>query len=242
MTADRSTPERAPDPDHDYAGSFTREVRLERARTILIIVDMQYATASRSAGLGRVIAETRGEQLVRERFDRIERTVVPNLGRLLAFFRSEGLPVLYLTVGSDHPDFLDIPEYFRSAVRLANNRVGTREHEILDELRPRAGELVLRKTTQSGFTSTGLESTLRALDRTSLVFAGVSTNMCVDLTARDAADRGFSCVLVEDCCGAALTSYHDAAILSFTRLFGRAASSRAVMAELAAPASSTRQE
>ena len=221
-----------PVPRQDYAPQLTQEVRLDPARTVLIVVDMQYASGCRATGLGRNLTLEGREAYGTERFDRIERVVVPTLQRLLAFFRAHGLPVLYLVIGSTHPDFLDMPEHMRKLARATNNRVGAREHEILDELKPRPGELVLRKTTISAFTSTGLESTLRALGADCLVFGGISTNMCVDTTARDAADRGFKCVLVEDGCGAAKQVYHEAALVTFQRLFGRVASADEVMSEL----------
>jgi nicotinamidase-related amidase len=225
-------PNPRPAPRQDYMNSYTQEVRLVRERSILILVDVQYASGSRTEGLGRKLALQNRTDYGRERFDRIEQTVVPNLRHLLAFFREQALPVLYLVIGSEHPDFLDVPEHMRKLVRETNNRVGTREHEILDELKPVQGELVLRKTTISAFSSTGIEALLRALGKDCLVFSGISTNMCVDSTAREAADRGFKCVLVEDCCGAAKMAYHDAALVTFQRLFGRVASSDEVMAEL----------
>lgn len=228
MTASRPRPA----PRQDYMNSYTQEIRLVRERSILILVDVQYASGSRTEGLGRKLALQSRTDYGRERFDRIEQTVVPTLRQLLAFFREQALPVLYLVIGSEHPDFLDVPEHMRKLVRETNNRVGTREHEILDELKPVQGELVLRKTTISAFTSTGIETLLRALGTDCLVFTGISTNMCVDSTARDAADRGFKCVLVEDCCGAARMAYHDAALVTFQRLFGRVASAEEVMAEL----------
>lgn len=223
-----------PAPRMDYAPGLTREVRLDPARTALIVVDMQYATGSRTEGLGKKMTREGTEEYVRERFDRIEQVVVPNIQRLLAFFRQHRLHVIYLVIGSEHPDLLDMPLHMRKLARETNNRVGTRENEIIDELKPRPGELVLRKTTVSAFTSTGLEVTLHAMGIESLVFTGVSTNMCVDTTARDAADRGFGCLLVEDCCGAAKMAYHDAAIVTFQRLFGRVASLDEVVAELSA--------
>jgi nicotinamidase-related amidase len=229
-----------PRPRNDYMNAFTQSVQLVRERSILIIVDMQYASGSRSTGLGRKLALENQTHYVSERFDRIEQTVVPNLRRLLGFFREQQLPVLYLVIGSVHPEFLDVPEHMRRLVRETNNRVGTREHEILDELKPVPGELVVRKTTISAFTSTGIESTLHALGRDCLLFTGISTNMCVDSTARDAADRGFKCVLVEDCCGAAKMSYHDAALVTFQRLFGRVASADEMMAELRSTAPAPR--
>lgn len=223
-----------PAPQNDYTTELTQEIRLDPASTALLIIDMQYATGSRSEGLGKKLAREGKEHYARERFDRIEQVVVPNLQRLLAFFREHRLPVIYVVIGSAHPDLLDMPPHMRKLARETNNRVGTRENEILDELKPLPGELVIRKTTVSAFTSTGIDVTLRAMGINTLLFAGVSTNMCVDTTARDAADRGYQCLLVEDCCGAAKMAYHEAAIITFQRLFGRVASCDEVMAELSA--------
>jgi nicotinamidase-related amidase len=84
------------------------------------------------------------------------------------------------------------------------------------------------------FSSTNLDSILWSKGLKYLLFTGVSTNMCVETTARDAADRGFRCVLIEDGCGASAQSYHDAALTTFQRLFGRVNTSAEVMAELRA--------
>ena len=94
------------------------------------------------------------------------------------------------------------------------------------------GEPVLNKTTMSAFHSSGFERLLRAWGVELLLFTGISTNSCVQGTARDAADRGFSCVLVEDACGAASQALHDAACTNFARLLGRVASTTEVLREL----------
>jgi biuret amidohydrolase len=216
-----------PMPQLDYMNAYTQEFRLDAARAILLVIDMQYASGSRALGLGRRLTLENRVEFGRERFDNIE-SMVPNLQRLLGFFRANMLPVLYVVIGSEHPDFLDVPEHMRALVKATNNRVGAREHEILDEVKPKPGELIIRKTTVSAFSSTGIEASLRAMGRDHLVFTGISTNMCVDSTARDAADRGFKCILVEDCCAAAKRTYHDAALLTFQRLFGKVASAEEV--------------
>ncbi len=223
-------------PHADYITDFTLDFKPDPARTALIIVDMQYATGSRHHGLGRQLAEAGRLEEARWRFDRIENLVVPNIRRLLAFFRARGLPVIYLVIGAEREDFSDMPAHMRPLARSTNNRVGTREHEILDEIKPAPGELVFRKTTISAFTSTGLDTALRALGVTDLVFVGISTNMCVDTTARDAADRGYRCILVADACAAAKEEYHRFALLNFQRLFGRVATTAELLAELGAPA------
>jgi nicotinamidase-related amidase len=219
----------------DYLPAFVPTIELDPSHTALLIIDMQYASASRECGLGRLLRESGRAADGEYRFDRIEQVVVPNIRRLLALFRSRALPVVFLTIGSSVDDYSDLGEHVREFARAVGNRAGQREHEILDELRPLPNEVVLNKTTVGGFSSSSLEAVLHALGTRSLAIAGVSTNSCVETTARDAADRGFRCVLVEDGCAAARAELHDATLTSFGRLFGRVASTDAVLAELTAP-------
>ena len=99
----------------------------------------------------------------------------------------------------------------RALCEGTNNRVGEREHEIVDELKPLPNERVFNKITPSAFTSTPIELVLRTYGVDTLLFTGVSTNMCVEHTMRDAASYGFYCFLVEDACGADSPEMHDAA-------------------------------
>jgi nicotinamidase-related amidase len=84
------------------------------------------------------------------------------------------------------------------------------------------------------FNSTNFDSLLWSKGIKYLLFTGVSTNMCVETTARDGADRGFCCVMIEDGCGASAQSYHDAALITFRRLFGKVQTSQEVISELEA--------
>lgn len=218
------------DPTQDYLGppSFTLEPR----RTALIVVDMQYASACRTEGLGKKLAAEGRAEVARWRFDRVEQVVVPHIQQLLAFFRRHHLPIIYLTVGSRKPDFSDAPPHQAEFFRSLDNREGSRTHEVLDELKPRPGERVINKTTTGAFASTNLAEVLRQMGVTCLVFTGVSTNMCVDTTARTASDLGYWCVLAEDACGAAKEEYHRAACITWQRGFGRLASTDEVIAEM----------
>ena len=216
----------------DYAQQFNPGFRLEGARAALVVVDMQYASGSRHEGLGRLLKDQGREAQGAERFDRIETVVVPTIQRLLEAFRSRGLRVVFFTVGSELPDYSDLPPHMRPLAEAVGNTRGRREHEILDALAPQTGEPVLNKTTMSAFNSSGFERLLRAWGVEQLVFTGVSTNSCVEGTARDAADRGFRCLLVEDGCGAASSRLHEAACQNFQRLLGRTDSSARVIAEL----------
>ena len=221
-------------PSSDYAHQFNPPWTLDPARSALVVVDMQYASASRREGLGRLLKDRGQESMGAYRFDRIENTVVPTIQRLLAGFRARGVRIVYLTVGSALPDFSDLLPHMRPFAESIGNTEGRREHEILDELRPRPGEAVINKTTMSAFHSSGFERLLRSWGVEHLLFTGVSTNSCVEGTARDAADRGYRCLLVEDGCGAASQRLHDASCENFQRLLGRVAPSAAVMEELSA--------
>jgi biuret amidohydrolase len=225
--------QRAEKPTGDYITELNASFEIDPAKGALLVVDMQYATGSRKAGLGkRLTEEGRLDALARERFERIENVVVPNLQRMLAFFRENRLRVIYVTYGSEMEDYSDTPPHMIRLFQSTNNRRGQLEHEIVEEVKPRPGEPVLNKTTLSAFTSSGIDSLLRAMGVQCVLFAGMSTNMCVGTTARDAADRGYRCLLIEDCCGAAQDEYHRWEIINFQRLFGRVESSENVMAEI----------
>ncbi len=216
----------------DYTAPLTAPFRLEAASTVLIVVDLQYASASRTEGLGKKMTREGTEHITKWRLDRIEQVVLPNVKQLLAFFREGKMRILYLTWGSLMADYSDAPPHLKSFFQSTNNRQGTREHEILDEIKPMPGEYVLNKTTIGAFNSTGIDGLLRTWQANYLLFAGVSTNMCVDGTARDAADRGYRCLLVEDALGAGKEEYHRAALINWQRLYGRVDSTEAVIAEL----------
>ena len=217
---------------NDYITDFTAQFELEPNSTSLIVVDMQYATACREMGLGKLLREQGKDDLVRYRFDRIEGVVVPTIQRLLSFFRRHHLTIVYVTMGSRAPDYSDVLPYLRVLLQSSNNRLGMPEHNILAELKPEPGEIVINKTTLGAFSSTNLDSILWSRGIRYLLFTGVSTNMCVETTARDAADRGFRCVLIDDGCGASSPEYHEATMVTFQRLFGKVQNSEDVMEEL----------
>jgi len=200
--------------------------------TALIIIDMQYATGSKDAGIGRIWQEQGRTDLIEYRFGRLEQLVVPNVRKLLDFFRENGLRVLYVTYGSEVADFSDLPPLVRRIARPTNNRAGAREHEILDELKPLADEVVLNKITANAFDSTSIDVVLRGWHVEFLVFVGVSTHGCVDSTARAAADRGYKCVLLEDATAGASDRLHNAAVENFRAVFGRVDKTDSIIEEM----------
>ncbi len=216
----------------DYASLFNPGFSLEPANSALLIIDMQYATACRTTGLGRLLKEREQEELGAYRFDRIEKRVVPNISHLLEFFRNHGLRVIYITIGSQRPDYGDLPPSLKPLAEAVENTKGKPSHEILRDVRPAEGEIVLNKVTMSAFNSSPIDSILRSAGIECLIFTGVSTNSCVEGTARDAADKGYKCVIAEDACGAASESLHRASIENFKRLLGRVETVQRITEEL----------
>ena len=217
---------------NDYIRDFMAERAVEPARAALLIIDMQNASGARDGALGRRL-RAEGSSVGDYRFDRIERLVTPNALRLRERFRALGRPVLHVTVGAALPDASDAPPHMRKLFVETRNHLGSREHEIIDALKPLPGEHLLRKTSIGAFASTNIDSLLRALGAEQLWLCGVSTNMCVETTAREAADRGYLVTLVEDACGTTHEELHQVTMRNFQRLFGRVRSTAQSLVELA---------
>ena len=216
----------------DYIRAYMTERPVDPSRAALVIVDMQNATGSRQGALARKL-QAEGSRVGDYRFDRIERLVLPHTLRLREHFHGLQRPVLHVTIGAALPDASDAPVHMRKLFVEFNNHLGSREHEIVDELKPLSGEHVLRKTTIGAFASTNIDSLLRALGAEQLWMCGVSTNMCVETTAREAADRGYLVTLVEDACGTTHEDLHKVTMRNFQRLFGRVRSTGQSLQELA---------
>lgn len=226
----------SPPSSEDYIGAYAPWVSLDSPGTCLVLVDLQRALVSRHHGLGTLLAREGRLDQAGYRFSRFERVAVPNAARLLEAFRRAGLARVHLNMGSALDDYSDVALPARQLCRAIGLRAGTTEYETLDAVRPLAGEQVLAKTTMSAFSSTPLEALLRSWSVETLVFAGATTNMCVEHNVRDAADRGIRCVLVEDACATDSPEAHEAALRTVGRLYGRVATTEEVLAEIAVEA------
>jgi nicotinamidase-related amidase len=204
----------------DYVKQFNAERVTDPARSALVIVDMQYATGHRSGALARKM-KAEGNSVTDWRFDRIETLVIPNNQRLIKTMRAAGGKVIYVTIGAALADCSDAPVHMRAFFRSVGNYEGQREHQIIEELAPEPGDPIVRKTSIGAFASTGLDHLLRSLDREHLFMTGVSTNMCVETTAREAADRGYAVTLVEDACATTHKELHESTLRNFGRFFGK---------------------
>jgi nicotinamidase-related amidase len=212
------------------------------SKTALLIVDMQYWAVHPDYGLAKVVQRDYPE-IASYFFPRLAEMVIPNQGRLLSFFRQHGLRIVFITVGPELLDGSDLSAIIkrRVAQRQAEGQPatvfpkGTFEHSIIEELKPEEGELVINKTSFGAFNSTSIDSLLRNMGIESLVIAGVATDVCVETTARDAADQGYNCILVEDACATFDQASHEAALRAFAKAFGMVKNTDEVIAGFRRP-------
>ena len=226
----------------EYEGyAWAEPVSLTRApSTALLIIDMQYQCAAPDCGAG-LMFETISPGSMSYFNSKNEHFVIPTISTLLAYFRQHHLPVVYIKLGSDFRDLRDLTPRLRRSVRRFEREggvddilwSGTHLFDIRSEIAPLPTELVVNKTSVGAFNSTALESALNERGIETLVITGVSTNACVETTARDAADRGFACVIVDEGTADYDKEAHDASLLAFHFDFGRVmTSARDVIAAL----------
>jgi len=165
--------------------------------TALIVIDMQRDFAEEGgfgASLGNDVS--------------LIQAIVPTVKRLIEGFRAVGLPVIH-TMECHRPDLSDLPQAKRNrgnpTIRIGDEgpmgRVliaGEKGTAILDAVAPVDGEIVIEKPGKGAFYATPLGEELKRLGIAQLVFAGVTTEVCVQTTMREANDRGYECLLAED--------------------------------------------
>lgn len=151
----------------------------------------------------------------------LRRAIAPTR-RVLDAFRARGMTVIHTREGH-RSDLSDLPSTKRTRGRLKTGigdagpmgRVlirGEPGHEIVPELAPAHGEPVIDKPGKGSFYATNLDLILRERGIRSLIVTGVTTEVCVHTTVREANDRGFECLVLEDCVASYFPEFHEAGI------------------------------
>jgi nicotinamidase-related amidase len=209
---------------------------LDPSRAALVIIDMQrdfLEAGGFGAALGNDVALLR-------------RTIAPSQ-QLLEQARAAGLTVIHTREGH-RPDLADLPATKKARGRLPAGigdpgpmgRIlvrGEDGHDIIPELYPKPGEPVVDKPGKGAFHATDLDAMLKNRGVAQLIVCGVTTEVCVHTTVREANDRGYECVVVADCVGSYFPEFHEIGLKMIAAqggIFGWVASSEAVAAALPA--------
>jgi ureidoacrylate peracid hydrolase len=206
-------------------------VSVDRNRSAVVVVDMQneFCTAGNAydlAGFESDLAPIR--------------RMIPRLARFLAQARGAGIPIVYVQAiyGKQHDGRLSdawMRQAARRRPRMYNEipvcQEGSWGAQIIEELAPQDGDVIVQKHRYSAFVGTGLADRLRDDGISTLLITGVGTCGCVDSTARDAFMADFDVCVVDDCVAMAWSDLHDFALAAIDALFGEVRSSNSLIAE-----------
>lgn len=234
-TADLTRPPLEPHPI--CLGTATKQVRLDLARSAMVVIDMQNDFCHPDGWLAHIGVDVTPA-----------RAPIAPLQRLLPWWRSHQVPILWVNWGN-RPDLLNISAATRHVYNPTGEGVGLGDplpHRqapvlqkgswaaaVVDELEQKPEDIQVDKYRMSGFWDTPLDSILKTLGRTTLFFGGVNADQCVMATLQDANFLGYDCILLSDCTATTSPSFcWDATLYNVNQCFGFVTDSAALFKAL----------
>ncbi len=187
-------------------------LEFKKEKSVLLIIDMQNAFISPKGSLATMGLDT----------SRVSKSIEP-IKKIADAFRQANRPVIYIQ-HTHRPDGLDyglISHVFPPLNSIGHCIDGTWDQEIIDELIPHKSDIIVKKHRFSSFYGTQLENILHSLDAETLVVTGISTNICVESTIRDAFYRDYNVFVPADATAAFTEAEENASIGNFHFAFAR---------------------
>ncbi|OKH29283.1 cysteine hydrolase family protein [Chroogloeocystis siderophila] len=216
----------------------TKTLHLDLAKTAILVIDMQNDFCHPDGWLAHIGVDVT-----------LARKPIEPINKLLPKLRDRNVPVIWLNWGN-RPDLLNISANVRHVYDPTGDGIGLGDPlpsnnarvlmagswaaAVVDELKQLPQDICVDKYRMSGFWDTPLDSILRNLGRTTLLFAGVNADQCVLVTLQDANFLGYDCVLVKDCTATTSPEYcWQATIYNIKQCFGFVTDSQAILHALA---------
>lgn len=190
-----------------------KEMPFDAGKTALLIIDLQYLDAHPDGWMGRLCRAQGRPDLLNERWEFIDE-ILPNVRKLQDACRAGGIELIHIRVKYLTKDCRDGQRSLAKDEKAIS--ADARDDDFLEMIAPVGDELVIDKTSAGTFNSTAIDQILRNMKVDRLWVTGIVTEGCVELTARDAADRGYYVTLVSDCLASSTHAAHYDALQRMT--------------------------
>ena len=196
-------------------------------RSALLIIDMQEHQIRTKWSLYKLINDS-VPGILDYFIGQVSKVVEPNIKKLISLYRENKLKIIYTMFSSFNKDGSDFTRRIKGFNEIAKQQYGDvlfphKDHAgslIVNSLKPESGEMVVIKNTSCVFTTTNLELFLQNMGIEQLLVVGVVTNICVEGSARIAAELGFEVFIIEDACAAWSPEIQKNTLMSFEMMFG----------------------